>query len=86
MFHPQISIQKRDAKWDELVALAENGMEVLILDGNNPLFTITPVDRVANLAEQPARKDLTDSFKGRIRMREDFDDPMPDEFWFGEDS
>jgi antitoxin (DNA-binding transcriptional repressor) of toxin-antitoxin stability system len=85
----QISIQKRDVKWDELLALAEEGTEVLVLEGNHPLVKVTPVDDTNPIPPETlvsqSRKRLTNAFPGAIVLHDDFDDPLPDEFWFGEE-
>jgi hypothetical protein len=87
----QISIQKWDVNWDELLALAGEGTEVLVLEGTHPLVRVSPVHDVAvpvtsDVPVPPSRKHLTDSFRGAMVMHDDFDDPLPDEFWFGTES
>lgn len=86
----QISIQKRDVKWDELLALAEEGTEVLVLEGTHPLVKVIPADNANSISPESrvaqSRKRLTNAFPGAIVMHDDFDDPLPDEFWFGKDS
>jgi mRNA-degrading endonuclease RelE of RelBE toxin-antitoxin system len=34
--------------------------------------------------QQPLQKRIPDLNKGEIWMSDDFNDPLPDEFWFGE--
>ena len=54
------------------VELAEN-QEVVI--------TITP-----QLKPEPPQKRIAGLHRGEIWMSADFDDPLPDEFWLGEDA
>jgi antitoxin (DNA-binding transcriptional repressor) of toxin-antitoxin stability system len=60
----------------ELLSLVSAGTEVILTAGNTPLARIVPMvgaltPRVAGL------------HPGAIRTREDFDVPLPEEFWTG---
>lgn len=63
----QISVQ-------ELLHLVDEGTEILLTDGNNPLARLVPISqqnvpRIAGLHE------------GEIWTSNDFDAPLPEEFW-----
>jgi antitoxin (DNA-binding transcriptional repressor) of toxin-antitoxin stability system len=71
-----ISIQDAQQHLAELVAQAATGTEIILLDGQTPrarLVAVAPpvVERIAGL------------HPGAIRMHDDFDAPLPDEFWLG---
>ena len=60
----------------ELVSLVTAGTEIVLTEGNTPLARIVPVaeattPRVAGL------------HAGAIQTSEDFDEPLPEEFWTG---
>ena len=58
----------------ELAALAMNGTDVILADGETPLVRLVPVkrQRTAGLHE------------GEMVMSDDFTAPLPDEFWVGQ--
>jgi antitoxin (DNA-binding transcriptional repressor) of toxin-antitoxin stability system len=60
----------------ELLSLVSAGTEIILTAGNTPLARIVPMagaltPRVAGL------------HPGAIQMSEDFDEPLPEEFWTG---
>jgi antitoxin (DNA-binding transcriptional repressor) of toxin-antitoxin stability system len=60
----------------ELLSLVSAGTEIILTAGNTPLARIVPMagaltPRVAGL------------HPGAIQTREDFDEPLPEEFWTG---
>ncbi|HMF55993.1 MAG TPA: hypothetical protein VK619_06515 [Pyrinomonadaceae bacterium] len=72
------TVDVKDAQLPELVSLALEGNEVIITESDKPVARLIPINslnrpRVAGL--QP------DS----IWMSEDFNDPLPDEFWLSEE-
>lgn len=71
-----VDIQEAQHSLSELLALAQQGDEVIIAEGNIPVARLVPVTqfnipRVAGLHQ------------GSIRMHPDFDESLPDEFWMG---
>ena len=64
------------AQLRELLALALEGNEVIISEGDKPLTCVIPV---AN----SKRKRAAGLNRGAIWTSEDFDEPLPDEFWTG---
>jgi prevent-host-death family protein len=76
MFAKQIDLQETNLK--ELIALVQQGAEILLTEGGTPVARLLPI-------EQNDNPRIPDLFPG-IWMSDDFDDPLPDEFWLGQDS
>lgn len=70
-----IDIGKTSAQLADLLSLTLQGTEVIIAQGDKTLARLVPVasqmSRVGNLNP------------GSISTTEDFDAPLPDEFWMG---
>ncbi len=71
-----VDVQEAQRQFAELVSLAQQGNDIIITEGNTPLARLVAVaprsqPRVAGLHH------------GAMRMRSDFNDPLPDEFWTG---
>jgi prevent-host-death family protein len=77
MFAKQIDLQKTSLK--ELIALVQQGAEILLTDDGTPVARLLPVEEV------PKKERVLDMHPGTIWMSDDFDDPLPDEFWLGDD-
>jgi antitoxin (DNA-binding transcriptional repressor) of toxin-antitoxin stability system len=59
-----------------LIAMLDKNTEVILTDGETPVARVLPV-------ETPRRKRVAGLNRGAMKMHEDFDDPLPDEFWLG---
>lgn len=73
-----IALEDVQASLDTLFALVREGTEVIIMDGSKPLARVSPVEpgkRIMGLHEH----------LGAAWMSDDFDEPLPDEFWLGEE-
>jgi len=73
-----VDIQDVEGKWQEVLAWVREGTEVLLVDGGTPVARIFPVvsgRRIAGLHEH----------LGHAWISDDFNDPLPDELWLGED-
>ncbi|MFH1113178.1 MAG: toxin-antitoxin (TA) system antitoxin [Pseudomonadota bacterium] len=67
-----IDIRNERTDLDNLLALVAEGTEVLLTDGNTPVARLIPIGkRVAGL------------HAGAIWTSEDFGEPLPEEFWMG---
>jgi len=67
-----IDIRNDRTDLDNLLSLIAEGMEVLLTDGDTPVARLVPIGkRVAGL------------HAGAIWTSEDFDEPLPEEFWTG---
>ena len=71
-----IDVSKSSAPLAELVSLALAGTEVVLAQGDTPLVRLVPI--------APVNKPRVAGLNARaISTSEDFDDPLPDEFWTG---
>lgn len=59
-----------------VIALTENGDEVVIEENGQPLAKVMPIDKPKR--QKPRVAGLG---KGTTWMSDDFDDELPDEFW-----
>lgn len=73
-----IEIRQAQSQLDELVSLAMAGTEVVFTRGNKPLARLTPIP------DLPMKQRTPGLHQGAIWMSEDFDDPLPESFWFEE--
>lgn len=74
---PARIVNMHDAKTN-LSALVKSvlaGEEVIIARANKPLVKLVPI-------EPPKREKRLGWARGKIWMAPDFDDPLPDSFWF----
>lgn len=73
-----IDIQAIDPQ--ELRDLLQANVEIVLVDGGKPLGRVLPIEESASpLPRVPGLN------AGEITyIADDFDDPLPDEFWFGE--
>lgn len=69
-----VDIDEAKNQFQDLLALASEGNEVIITDEGKPLARIVPIKkRVAGLN------------RGQIWTSKDFDGLLPDEFWNGQE-
>ncbi|OLE51279.1 MAG: hypothetical protein AUG51_23930 [Acidobacteria bacterium 13_1_20CM_3_53_8] len=73
------TVDVKEAKLPELVSLALQGNEVVITEDDKP------VAKLIAISPSSEQKRVPDLNKGEIWMSEDFNDPLPDEFWLGEE-
>jgi antitoxin (DNA-binding transcriptional repressor) of toxin-antitoxin stability system len=71
-----IDVQEAQTQLLQLLALALQGNDVVITEADVPLVRLVPVQ------VQPQRR-IAGLHKGAMRMRADFNEPLPDEFWLG---
>jgi antitoxin (DNA-binding transcriptional repressor) of toxin-antitoxin stability system len=76
MFTKTIDVQTRAISLNDVVSLIRQGNDILVTDANIPLACIIPwsksnAPRIAGL------------HAGAIWTSDDFDEPLPDEFWTG---
>ena len=76
MITKTVSIYDARKQLSELLKLALEGNDVIIVENNKPLARLVPISEDA----QPRTAGLN---KGKIWVSEDFDDPLPEEFWTG---
>ena len=74
-----IDISKTELNWTELFLQAkEKGLRYLLTNGDQEMFEVS-------LAESTKKDErILDLHPGAMVMSDDFDDPLPDSFWFSE--
>lgn len=71
-----VDVREAQSQLLQLLTLALKGGDVVIAKDNIPLVKLVPV--------KPQRKRrVAGLHQGAMRMRSDFNDPLPDEFWLG---
>jgi antitoxin (DNA-binding transcriptional repressor) of toxin-antitoxin stability system len=71
-----IDIRELPARFEEALALAVDGGEVILLDGSIPRARLVP------FGQAPAR--AAGLHPGALQPAPDFDAPLPDDFWAGQ--
>ena len=72
-----VSISEAQTQLPGLLALARvSGDEIIIEENGEPLAKLTPIEKPAT--QKPRIAGLG---KGTMKMSDDFDDELPDEFW-----
>ena len=72
-----VDVEEAKERLPELVSLALEGNEVIISEGDRPVARLVPIATTG-------RKRVMGLHRGTAWMSEDFDEPLPDEFWLGE--
>jgi antitoxin (DNA-binding transcriptional repressor) of toxin-antitoxin stability system len=71
-----VDVEEAKTRLPELLSLALEGNEVIISEDDKPVARLVP------FSEKGQRR-VADLNKGEIWMSDDFDEPLPDEFWMG---
>ena len=74
-----VSIDEAKDRLQDLLALASEGNEVIITDEGKPLARLVPIISPGN------KKRVAGLNRGKIWTSDDFDEPLPDEFWNGQE-
>jgi antitoxin (DNA-binding transcriptional repressor) of toxin-antitoxin stability system len=69
-----VDLADAPSRWREVVALLRAGTEVVLTKGEKPLARLVPV-------APPATVRVPGLHQGVIRISEDFDEPLSEEFW-----
>ena len=72
-----ISLQEAQNKLPELINLVEQGEEIFILGNNKTRI------KLVSFTEKTQKRVF--GHRGLATMSEDFDNPLPDSFWLGND-
>jgi antitoxin (DNA-binding transcriptional repressor) of toxin-antitoxin stability system len=72
----QVEVHELPARFAELLALAAAGTDVIVTDGNIPRARLLPLQ--AGAGRVPGLH------QGAIQTADDFDAPLPEEFWTGQ--
>ena len=71
-----VNVQDAQTQLLELLSFAMKGNEVIIIKDDKPLARLVPISSTS----QPRIAGLN---KRKIWVSDDFDAPLPDEFWMG---
>lgn len=74
-----VTIEEAQGHLDELIEKANAGDEVIFAKGGEPVAKLVP------LAKRKGRR-VFGQCKGEVWTSDDFDDPLPDDFWLGGNS
>lgn len=69
-----MNVHEAKTHFSKLLARVELGEEIVIARAGKPVARLVP------MPPEPGKRPLG-LFKGQIWMSDDFDDPLPDEFW-----
>lgn len=73
-----VDITKMQAVKEYLLSLLEKDTEIILTEGDIPLAKLTQV-------EQKTGKRAAGLHPGAMTMHDDFDEPLPDSFWLGDE-
>lgn len=71
-----VSVQEAEKHLAELIGLAAKGDDIVIAGDDQARVKLVPVPRKAN-------KRVFGQHRGYMHMGEDFDAPLPEDFWLG---
>ncbi|MBA3872480.1 MAG: toxin-antitoxin (TA) system antitoxin [Anaerolineae bacterium] len=63
---------------DSLLSLLDKDTEIILTDNGHPVARMLPVKKLS-------RKQLAGLFRGAMVIHDDFDEPLPDNFWLGDE-
>ena len=69
-----VTVEEAGTRLRELIGLAEQGEEVVIAYEDQPKVKLVPIRRAP-------QKRVFGQHRGKIWMRPDFDEPLPESFW-----
>ncbi len=75
-----VKMEEAANQLSELLNLVDQGEEVVICRDNRPQV------KLVILAAPSTKERVFGQHRGQIWMSPDFDDPLPDPFWFGEEN
>lgn len=76
-----VRVDEAQEKLQDLLAQALAGNEVIITEHGKPVARLVPVP----VAPPKKKKRVAGLNRGTIWTSEDFDQPLPDEFWLGKE-
>jgi antitoxin (DNA-binding transcriptional repressor) of toxin-antitoxin stability system len=72
-----VTLEEASTQLAKLFNLAEQGEEVIIIKNNQSKV------RLVAVSEKPQKR-VFGQYQGKIHISQDFNEPLPDEFWLGE--
>lgn len=81
-----VDIHEAQNNLRDLLLLLNEGIEIILIEGETPLgrlvsMSSSSLDTPKSTITTPRIAGLN---PGAIRMSDDFDEPLPDEFWIGD--
>jgi antitoxin (DNA-binding transcriptional repressor) of toxin-antitoxin stability system len=76
MIATTIEVEEAQSRWVELLRLVLAGNEVLVTQAQKPVMRLVPV-------QSEVKPRIAGLHAGMGWMSEDFDAPLPDDFWMG---
>jgi antitoxin (DNA-binding transcriptional repressor) of toxin-antitoxin stability system len=73
-----VDVARAETHLPELITLALRGKTVIIAENENLLVQLIPV-------RQQSQRRIAGLNRGAMKMHDDFNDPLPDEFSLGEE-
>ncbi len=73
-----VEVEEAKASLGNLLTLALGGNEVIIAEDGQPVVRLVPI-------APNKKKRIAGLNRGQIKMHEDFDEPLPETFWMGEE-
>lgn len=81
-----VTVDDAQTQLRALLARALGGDEVIIADDDKPVARLVSVTDANDAATSlPNQKRVFGLHRGQIEISADFDEPLPDEFWLGEE-
>lgn len=80
MTEKTVTIEEAQMQLRDLLTLIAQGKEVVIANGNEPVAKLIPLSQ-SNVVNSQAR--IFGEYRGQIWVSDDFDTPLPDDFWIG---
>ncbi len=74
-----VNLDKVEKQLAELLAIVEHNGEIVIAENGKPLA------RLESVMPPKKKKRIAGLNRGMIWTSEDFDEPLPDEFWLGKE-
>ncbi len=71
-----IDMLETELNVQQLISLAREGSEIVLTEGSTPMARLVPIS-------PPCEIRIPGLHAGAMRTSEDFDEPLPDEFWNG---
>lgn len=84
-----VDVQEIETHLSQLLERVSAGEEIVIARDGQPIARLLPPESngngiTGNGEQTPRGERILGLNRGEISMSEDFDDPLPDEFWLGE--
>ena len=80
-----ISIEEAQQQFARLLAMVAEGAEVVITQSEKPVARLMPAIEALPIVQAELPKRIFGLHRGAIWVSDDFDDPLPDSFWLGEE-